>query len=155
MKAVNVILLWCSAYPRNCTKRLLIDENLTKYNKRICCCYVGLTLWVHPPRRLCSQLSSLSWCLFVRVGYAKSFHALFVKLCMIINLCYGNNSLNSGVDPTQSVWTESISDFCYNTLHITYFHRHSLDGTSALHMVRMHHVTIWKWHVKRSECWWK
>ena len=51
--------------------------------------------------------------------YTKSFQAIFMKPCRVMDYCYGKkNQLNVGVDPLSNGRPAVILDFCYNILHI-------------------------------------
>ena len=52
-------------------------------------------------------------------NYATSFQAIFIKLCVIMDYCYGKNRLNLGVDLAQNGRMVAIFDCCYNILHAT------------------------------------
>ena len=47
-------------------------------------------------------------------NYTKSFHAIFLKPCRIVDNCYAKNPLNCGVDDRLA----TILDFSYTILHM-------------------------------------
>ena len=57
--------------------------------------------------------------------------AIFMKPFKIIDYCRTKYLSNFGVGLVQNDWMAAILDFRYCTLRTTYFHRHSLGGTST------------------------
>ena len=54
-------------------------------------------------------------------GLCQSFQVIFIKLCRIMDNCYGNNPFNFGVEPTQSVQMAAILEISVILLHFVTF----------------------------------